>query len=266
MKPGAGEQTVQLHCRISGKGEAVLLLHGLFGSGSNLGSLARHLQPYFTVLQVDLRNHGRSPHHSSMSYPDMAADLVRLLDTQGISRCAVVGHSMGGKVGMALAASFPQRVSALVVIDICPIAYPIDRQDAVLSALSSVPLEAVQSRGEVEQLLAQTIVEKDVRNFLVSNLRSVDGQLEWRFNLQAIMDSRAAIAASPVAEGDFPEPVLFIKGAQSSYISDACSASIKRLFPDASLKIIEGAGHWPHTEKPATLNALVERFLIGLAA
>ena len=93
----------------------VLLLHGLFGAGSNLASIARHLNPSYRTVRVDLRNHGRSPHTDAMSYPLMAMDIVRLLDSQGIACCAVLGHSMGGMLAYAALEHFDQRLFKSVV-------------------------------------------------------------------------------------------------------------------------------------------------------
>ena len=91
---------MQLHYREYGERSdataTVLLLHGLFGSYSNWHSVARRLQERFHVLSPDLRNHGRSPHALRMDYPSMADDILQLLDTLGLDRACLVGHSRNG--------------------------------------------------------------------------------------------------------------------------------------------------------------------------
>ena len=111
----------------------VVFLHGLLGSKRNFASLATmlgvQLQTPRTIYGVDLRNHGdnKESNHvlddGCMLYPHMARDVVRFLDSQKIEKCIVVGHSMGGKVGQALALLYPERVEGLVVIDIAPVTY-----------------------------------------------------------------------------------------------------------------------------------------------
>ena len=98
-----------------------MILHGLFGSGSNWRRVARELATSYRVLAVDLRNHGASPWADSMSYLEMADDVLRLIERERLSRPAVIGHSMGGKVAMALALMYPKQVGRLTVVDIAPV-------------------------------------------------------------------------------------------------------------------------------------------------
>ncbi|MDC0589166.1 alpha/beta fold hydrolase, partial [Porticoccaceae bacterium] len=101
----------------------VILIHGMFGSLSNLGVLARSLVADYRVVSVDLRNHGDSPHELLMDLPSMAADIVELMDDLNLVSASLIGHSLGGKVAMQVALNNPQRVTNLVVIDIAPVTY-----------------------------------------------------------------------------------------------------------------------------------------------
>ena len=58
----------------------VILIHGMFGSLSNLGVLARPLLEHCRVISVDLRNHGDSPHEQIMDIPSMGQDIIQLMD------------------------------------------------------------------------------------------------------------------------------------------------------------------------------------------
>ena len=71
---------------------AVLMLHGLFGSAKNWHSPAASLAGDFSVFTVDLRNHGASPHSDRIDYPSMAADVLALMDAQGVSQANILGH------------------------------------------------------------------------------------------------------------------------------------------------------------------------------
>jgi esterase len=250
-----------LHCQVRGGGMPVLLLHGLLGSSANLANIARQLAGSYQVLSVDLRNHGRSPHSQRISYALMIADVIALLDSHGIECCAVLGHSMGGKVAMGLALTRPRRVQALVVVDICPIDYPGDRNAGIIEALRQVPLDALETRKQVDDWLAPAVTEASMRQFLLTNLYRGDHGYGWRANLSALADNHLALASAPTNGGCYRGPSLFVKGGQSDYIGPKCERAIRELFPAAELKIIADAGHWPHAEKPVLFNALVSRFL-----
>lgn len=75
----------------------IVLIHGLFGDLNNLGILGRDLRKDHSVIQIDVRNHGHSPHSESMNYQDMAQDVLTLLDSLHISKAIIIGHSMGEK-------------------------------------------------------------------------------------------------------------------------------------------------------------------------
>src|SRR5689334_18769884 len=114
---------LNLACDSRGSGPPLLVLHGLFGSGSHWRGVARELADSRTVHCADLRNHGASPWADSMDYTEMADDVLLLMDRLELSQAAVMGHSMGGKTAMALALRHPQRVSRLIVVDIAPLSY-----------------------------------------------------------------------------------------------------------------------------------------------
>ena len=253
---------MQLNYLESGQGEqSVLLLHGLFGSARNLTRLASALEPDFRVFRVDLRNHGESFHFDTMSLREMADDVRRLLDFLGIERAALVGHSLGGKVAMQFALSWPQRVTRLVVADIAPVAYK-PHHNATLAALCGIDLRALKSRAEADAALAAVEGELAVRQFLLKNLtRDSGGAWRWKLNLAAIDEAYDDLRQAPTGE-PYQGAMLFIKGELSAYIQDKHRSVMHRLFPLGELAVIDGAGHWLHAEKPEAFNSLVSEFLL----
>ncbi len=253
--------TVDLHCLRSGSGSApVILLHGLFGSASNLGALARALADDYNVWSCDLRNHGLSPHADSMDLQLMAADVLRLMDAEGIDAAAVVGHSLGGKVAMQLALDQPARCNRLVVADIAPVASA-PSHNGIFDALRGIDLRALKNRGDADKALQAAVADSGVRQFLLKNLgRDAKQGWRWKMNLDVLTQDYDAVLAAP--EGDpYPGPVLFIKGAESDYINADTVPAMQRLFPAHRLEVIPGAGHWLHAEKPAAFNYYVQSFL-----
>ena len=97
-----------------GEGPSLLVLHGLFGSARNWHTVGRALAKDRRVCALDLRNHGGSPWADTMSYPEMAEDVLAHIKAAGLSRPTVMGHSMGGKTAMAAALLAPERVGRLI--------------------------------------------------------------------------------------------------------------------------------------------------------
>jgi esterase len=239
----------------------VVLLHGLFGSGANLGALARSLRESFLVYNPDLPNHGRSGWLEKPDLPRMAETLRDWMRAEGLAHAHLVGHSLGGKVAMQVALAYPDSVESLVVADIAPVAYP-PRHDAVFAALAAVESAQCRRREEAASVMARYIKDARVIQFLLTSLQRDDsGSLAWRFDLHGIEDAYPALSAAPGGGQCFSGPVLFIKGGDSDYIREAHRGAIKGLFPAASLKVIPDCGHWLHAEQPRVFNRIVGRFL-----
>ncbi|MCZ6828711.1 MAG: alpha/beta fold hydrolase [Gammaproteobacteria bacterium] len=252
---------MQLNALERGEGPPIILLHGLFGSAANLGIVARGLAPHFTTWSLDVRNHGHSPHADSMSYPEMAADVLELMDAHDIISCPVLGHSMGGKIAMQLALDHPDRVSKLVVADVAPVTYPPHHHN-ILKGLAAVEEADIDSRSQADALLAATVPEASVRAFLLKSLqKNEQGKYRWLLNRAAISDNYQLLGTANQGQA-FDGSVLFIKGGDSDYILPEHQAAVLGFFPQAELKVIAGTGHWLHAEKPAIFNKLVLRFLL----
>lgn len=249
-----------LNYKTQGTGEAVILMHGLFGALDNLGTLARHLSSDCQVISVDLTNHGKSKHTQHTTYQAMAADVIELLDALNITKFTLVGHSMGGKVAMEIALSYPERVQALVVADIAPVAYT-DRHYQVFDALNSVDLVNLANRQQAQQQLVAAGIDIGTSGFLLKNLIKTDQGFGWRCNVAGLQQAYPQIIAGLPTDGQYHGPTLFIKGELSDYIVPSHRAEIGRYFPQAKAKIIQGTGHWLHAEKPAAFNKIVSNFI-----
>lgn len=240
-------------------GEPLIILHGLFGNQGNWAVHAKQLANHYAVVAFDARNHGSSPWADSMSYDEMAEDVIDTMDELGIGRAHFLAHSMGGKTAMQVALSHPDRVNKLIVVDIAPVAYSAE-SNAALDGLQALDLETIASRKEADQGLAQYIDDEGVRSFLLTNLRrGKDKSFCWRFNLAALVSNIEAIKGG--VSGVYDGEVLFIKGANSDYIIEDYRQQTFEHFPQAKIKIIANAGHWVHSEKPAALLKIVEKYL-----
>ena len=240
---------------------AVILIHGMFGSLSNLGVLARSLTADYQVISVDLRNHGDSPHESLMDLPSMAADIVELMDDLGLASATLIGHSLGGKVSMQVALNNSDRVSELVVIDIAPVTYD-SRQDAALDALNLLAENHITSRRDADSLISKHIIEAPVRAFLLKNLaRNPEGEFRLKLNLASINQNYASTLVSAPTGQAYGGPTLFLKGEHSAYIQEKHRPVMQQLFPHSQVEVVADTAHWLHAEKPEAVNALIRAFI-----
>jgi esterase len=245
-------QTVALqHRDLGGTGDPpFVLLHGLLGSSRNWQTAGRELAAGRRVYALDLRNHGFSPHVPAMTYALMADDVLAWLDSHGLRRAELVGHSMGGKVAMLLACRHPARVARLVVVDIAPKDYSWPERRQEFAAMNELDLSTLKSRADAEGRLEARVPGWAERKFLTTNLERVDsGGWKWQINLAAITAALPELERNPIAAGDrFVGPALFIAGASSGYVKPPDQDVILGHFPQARFEVIPGSGHNPHIE------------------
>ncbi|MEY3195279.1 MAG: hypothetical protein RIQ78_1376 [Bacteroidota bacterium] len=255
---------MELFTREFGAGAPVIILHGLFGFSDNWQTIAKGLSEQYWVVTPDLRNHGRSPHLPTHSYPAMAEDIRVFMEAHWMFSAAVIGHSMGGKVAMQLALTHPEMVERLIVIDIDP-GKAEDNHSAFFRALLGIDLSEMPTRSAVEAYLSEHIQDKGTLQFLLKNItRTEEGVFVWKMNLPVLWEHYNDILA-PVSGEPFDKPTLFIRGSQSNYIKPEETALIKKLFPKASIVTIEGAGHWVHADQPNALLDVLKAFLSDAA-
>lgn len=261
----SGEST--LYSSVSGVEDApaVVLLHGLFGMGSNLGALARALRSEYRVHQVDLPSHGRSPWVSRMTLADLAEAVANYMEASALGPAHVLGHSLGGKVAMQLALSRPELLASLTVADIAPVEYS-GSHDDVFEAIDVVIEHRPTTRRQAAKLMREHIAEEGVVQFLALSLRrDDDGGYVWRFNARALLANYGEFRQPPIGKV-YPGPALFVSGALSNYVTQEGVAAAQRLFPAAQFAVLAGAGHWLHVEQPDEFNAMVTRFFTSIDA
>jgi pimeloyl-ACP methyl ester carboxylesterase len=251
---------MKLNYTITGQGQPLVLVHGLFGAARNLGVLTRALSADFTVIAMDLRNHGESPHGADMRFPTMAEDVAETLAGLGLAHVGIAGHSLGGKTAMALALTHPELVERLCVMDIAPVTYDHDYDDFV-SAMLSIELHPGLARAEAERALSPVVKAAPMRAFLLNNLALGEAPY-WRVGLREIQAAMPDMLGwqDPVGAAPYPGPALFLAGAESDYVRPEYEAEIRQRFPAAVIRRVPGAAHWLHADKPADVIAALKEF------
>ncbi|CAM4327808.1 alpha/beta fold hydrolase [Acinetobacter pragensis] len=247
----------ELQINSDSKNTPIVFIHGLFGSLSNLGMLARAFMKTHTVLQLDVRNHGKSGHSAEMNYGLMAQDIVETLDQIGLPQVSLVGHSMGGKIAMRTAHLAPERIESLAILDVAPFAYQQNHHDQIFKALIAVEQEKPQTRQQAIEIMKKFVADEMVIQFLLKSFSK--GQ--WLFNVQALYKHYADIL-SWEEQPAWLKPALFLRGTASPYIGKPeYLEAISRQFPLAEIQDIQDAGHWLHAEKTAEVLEQLHRYL-----
>ncbi|MBL4762001.1 MAG: alpha/beta fold hydrolase [Gammaproteobacteria bacterium] len=237
----------------------LVILHGLLGSSTNWSSVARELAQKYHVLNVDLINHGLSPHSDTMDYQSMAAQVLSLLSFEP-RPVTIMGHSMGGKVAMWLALNHPERVEKLVVVDIAPVTYEHD-YEWIFAALKGLDLAQLKQRKQADEALMTLLPDPMLRGFLLQNLTRNEGRWSWRMNLPVIHARIKHILGFPSGGGTYIGPSLFIAGELSEFISATEQQQLCQSFTAAQVKTIKNAGHWVHAEQPQPFMEALWSFL-----
>lgn len=254
---------MKLYFRQAGEtGPALVILHGIFGSSDNWLTISKTLASQgYRVFALDQRNHGQSPRGDEQDYHSMATDLREFLEDQQLDQPILIGHSMGGKAVMQYAMLYPNTYDKLVIVDIAPKFYPVHHAD-LIRGLNAIDLLNLKSRSEADTLLSQYEPSLTVRQFLLKNLyRNEQGQFAWRLNLPVIERELHGIGEELTNPRIVTEPTLFMRGSESPYILDEDISTIKRIFPNAQIETIQGAGHWVQAEQPAEFVQTLTKFI-----
>lgn len=253
----------------------LIILHGLLGSMDNWRGQAKRLSKNRTVITVDLRNHGNSPHISGMSYREMYEDVLTLLRHLKIEHFDCLGHSMGGKAAMQMALAnglsnqseeLRPQLHKLIIVDIAPRSYPLWHQKT-LDAVLNAPVAELDSRQAIDDYLQDSIEDATERGFMIKNLRRATENDEpntgfrWKCNMSEIARGYLKIANFSTAEQIFSNKTLFIHGGDSPYVREPDHPIIKALFPNSILITIENAGHLPHFQQADEFFEHVDGFL-----
>jgi pimeloyl-ACP methyl ester carboxylesterase len=249
----------------------LVLLHGIYGKGRNWAAIARGLiaaRPDWAAALVDLRLHGASPAFTPPhTVAACAADVAALLDAGPgwpAPAGAVVGHSFGGKVALALLADGPPpHLGQVWVMDSTPApGEPDGTAWRMLDLVRGLP-QHVATRAEAVDGLVAGGIGADVAAWMASNLRRDGDGLAWALDwdaMEALLRDFFVRDLWPVVEAPPPGiDVHIVKATQSSRLSEDACARIEaagRATGRVHLHRVEG-GHWIHADNPEAITALL---------
>jgi len=234
-------------------GEPLVLLHGFGGDLNNWLFNAGPLSADRAVYALDFPGHGGSVKEAR----DLVDALRSFLDSRGIERAHLAGHSMGGLVAGSLAAAEPERVLSLTLIAPAGLGPEIDASyvDGFVAAGSRKELKPVLAKLFADPGLVNRSMVDDVLKY--KRLDGVQSALtELRDRLFA--DGRQAVSLDLAS---FSGPVLVIWGERDAIIP---ASHIEAAPSGAETKVLGDVGHSPHMEAAGEVNRLLEGFLTGV--
>jgi esterase len=248
----------------------LLVLHGIYGSGRNWGTIARQLvqqRPEWGALLVDLRMHGGSqgfePPHTLAA---AAADVDALVEHLDFHAGAVLGHSFGGKVALVYTQHHAQELRQCWVVDsTLEVREPSGSAWRMIEAIRALPPEFPSRKEAVAGIEAQGY-PSGIAQWMAMNLEPVEGVYRWRLDFDGVemmlRDYFRTDVWETVLEPPEPVEVHLVKATQSDAIDDDSAARIEeahRRHARTHLHLVEG-GHWINTDNPeGILNLLLER-------
>lgn len=243
----------------------LVMLHGIFGRGRNWRAIADAIvlaRPEYTCWLVDLPHHGDSgPGAHGDTVKGLAMDVSDWLASQGVAPNAILGHSYGGKVALAIAAAMPDAALQVWVIDSTPeTRSPSGSAWDMLRVVRGLPAGFGAREDVIEPLVAAGYAPAIAKWMSTNLVREADGFV-WRLDFDAMerlmLDFFATDLWPVVERPSARHDIHFLKASRSSVISPEAASRISAAPRDSvHLHRMEG-GHWIHAEAPAAVASLV---------
>lgn len=237
----------------AGPGRPLLFLHGRAASGRVWDAQLPEFTRDHRVVTVDWRGCGRSARPADgHTLDNVVADFVALIGALGLDRPVVVGSSIGGTFATELAARHPGLVAGAVSVD-GPAHWP----------TQGMPLDELgeRLRRDLPGTLAEWVprwfapgVSPETVDSTIRHLLDAGPFLDENLELSAVYDPRPLLPRLTV-------PLHYVHGELDTEIPVHVARTCADLTPGAELRVIAGAGHMPHQERPAEFNAALRATL-----
>ena len=238
-----------------GGGEAIpiVFLHGVGSDKSVWRPQLEHFGRTRRAVAFDYPGYGDSaPAPEGTTRDDYAAAILAAMDGLGIERAHICGLSLGGVVAIAMHHLHAPSCASMILADTFAI-HPEGQAIYDRSLAGSIDLRSM-AEARVDVLLAQP-ADPAVRTDVLETMARID-PAAYRIGAEAVWLADQSFRACAIQE-----PTLVLCGSEDMVTPPALSRELANLIPQASLKLIEGAGHISNLERPAEFNRLVDEFI-----
>ena len=242
-----------LHSNLIGNSKRDLfIIHGFLGMGDNWKTHANKISENdFRVHLIDLRNHGKSFWSDEFSFEIMVEDIYNYAKCYNIERFSLLGHSMGGNIGMLFAQKYPELLEKIIIVDIIPKQYK-PHHETILNGLKSIDFNKIKSRKNVDTHLSKYISDERVRQFLLKNLYWVDKEsLGLKLNIEVLIEFKDRLSIELKKGINFDKPSLFLYGDSSTYVDESDFPMLYSNFSNIEIIKVPFSGHWVHADNPS---------------
>ncbi len=241
----------------------VVCLHGFLGTGRDWEAVAAALEGRARCLTPDLPGHGETPlTPGTQSYAAWAQWLAEWLDARGLPAVALVGYSLGGRVALAFAAAFPQRVRALALISAHPglthAAERRARQRADQARAAAIRAEGLAAFLEAWYRLPLFGMTTDARRQALIARRSQQRPAAMARVIAEMSPGRQPPLWEALA--GLPFPVAYIAGEDDAKYA-ALAATFAQRVPQAQRFLIPHVAHMVPLDAPQALADVLAAFL-----
>lgn len=238
----------RLHVDDAGSGELpVVFLHSFAGSTDHWTAQLAHLRKTRRALAIDLRGHGRSDPPSSGTYTidSLADDVATVVDSLGLDRFVLVGHSLGGAAAIAYVGEHPERAAGLLLVGTPGQSSP-DQSGQVLAALRADYVGTMNRYWN--ELLDGAKPEVKTR---------IEGERNRLPPEDALKLIQAAFDFNPLPFlNAYPGPTLLV-----DTLHGESPTALHRLRPALPRRVITGTSHWAQMDRPEDFNEILDEFL-----
>ena len=249
---------LNLHYQQHGRGEALVLLHGLGSSSYDWEFQVPAFSKYYRVIAPCLRGFGDSDKPAGpYSISQYARDVIGLLDHLGIARCHVLGFSMGGAVAFQMAVDQPERLHSLIVVNSQP-SFELDHWRKHLMVITRIGMASVLGMERMTRYVAKRLFPLPDQQHLRDRMMERHAKNQKASYLAALQ----ALAGWSVKDRihQLYVPTLIVAG-EHDYSPLTEKQTYVSLIPRARLAVIRGTRHGTLFEKPDEVNRVVLDFL-----
>jgi 3-oxoadipate enol-lactonase len=249
---------LNLHYQQHGRGEPLVLLHGLGSSSYDWEFQVPAFSKYYRVVAPCLRGFGDSDKPAGpYSIAQYARDVIGLLDHLGIGRCHVLGFSMGGAIAFQMAVDQPERLHSLIVVNSQP-SFELDHWRKHLMVITRIGMASVLGMERMTRYVAKRLFPLPDQQHLRDRMM----ERQAKNNKASYLAALQALAGWSVKDRiqQLYLPTLVVAG-EHDYSPLAEKQGYVRLIPNARLEVIRGTRHGTLFEKPDEVNRVVLDFL-----